>query len=218
MRDRKPIISQEGEITFPVPEHLKPNLRIFNFAFFPHGHRLFFQTKTSPLGILKSNKISPSIFSGALYRLFNSTELVEKYGEINIYPEKQTELIDEILRLQNLTKLDIAITLPNDDDLSSHQKRIVERYRKEGVKNSQYILTGYKENGLKPEIETQAMMQLANSNGKITATGYRGEEKITISTDKYPVIIRDIYSPKTETTLQALARIAKREIARFTGK
>ncbi len=213
----EPIVSQDGEITFPVPEGLKPNLKAVDFVFFPKGHRLFFSLKTTPLGTESPRQISPRILSSALYRLFNHPELFEKYGEVNVYTENNVEVVADILKIPSLTKLDIAITLPNDDDVSQQMERLTDKYRREKIKKVQHTLTGYKEDGLAPDGETQAMMQLAVSNGKVTAVGYRGEERVEISTTDHPTTIKDVYAPTSESKLQALARIARDSLTRFTG-
>jgi len=214
----EPVVSQNGEVTFPAPEELKPNLKVVDFVFFPKGHRLFFSLKTTPLGTEQPKQVSSRILSGALYRLLNHPDLFEKYGEVNVYTENNVEVVADILRIPSLTKLDIAITLPNDDDISQQMKRLTEKYQQERIKKVQHTLTGYKENGLAPDEETQAMMQLAVSNGKITAVGYYEEERVVISTTEHPAIIKDAHASATESKLQALARIARNNIARFTNK
>ena len=166
---------------------------------------------------IQPKQVSARILASALYRLFNSPELFEKYGEVNVYTENDSEVIANILRIPSLTKLNIAITLPNDDDVSQQMERLVNKYKLEKIKKVQHDLTGYKEDGLAPDEETQAMMQLAVSNGKVTAVGYRGEERIEISTSSRPTTVKDVYGG-TESKLQALARIAKNSLKKFTGK
>jgi hypothetical protein len=214
----EPIVSKEGEVTFPAPAHLKPNLKCVDFVFFPKGHRLFFSTKTTPLGTEQPRQISARILAGALYRLFNHPDLFEKYGEVNVYTENKSEIVADILKIPSLTKLSIAITLPNDDDVSQQMARLTKKYQLEKIKNVQHNLTGYKEVGLAPDKETQAMMQLASSNGSVTAIGWSGEERVEISTTDHPEILKGIYSPAAESKLQALARIAKNALENFTGK
>lgn len=214
----EPIVSKEGEVTFPVPDNLKPNLKRVDFVFFPRGHRLFFSTKTTPLGTEPPRQVSARVLASGLYRLLNHPDLFEKYGEVNVYTENKAEIIADILRIPSLTKLNITITLPNDDDVSQQMERLSKKYQSEKIKNVQHNLTGYKEDGLAPDEETQAMMQLASSNGRVTAIGWRGEERVEISTTDHPEILKAVYAPATESKLQALARIAKESLAKFTGK
>ena len=213
----EPIVSKDGAITFPYPKELKPNLKAVDFVFFPKGHRLFFSLRTTPLGSEQPKKVSARILTKALYTMLNHPDMLEKYGTVNVYTENNIEVVADILKIPSLTKLKIALTLPNGDDISQQMARLTDKYKREKIKKIQHNLTGYRDNGLAPDKETQAMMQLAASNGKVSAIGYSGEERVEISTDDHPAVIKGVYGG-TESRLQALARIAKNQLSKFTGK
>lgn len=218
MEAGEPIISQDGEITFPVPEKLKPNLKFIEFVFFPKGHRLFFNMTTVPRRNEQTRNISANALAKSLEGLFYSEFLHKKYGDVNVIAEKSVDLVDAILKIKHLTKLSISMSLPNGDDVSKQKKRVLDRLKQEKAKKYQVQITGDKDDGLKPSDETKAIMEIATSNGKISAEGYDVTGKVSVSTSDYPVKLKDSYHKKTESSLMALFRVAAASIGKFTQR
>lgn len=204
----EPAVNEDGEPINPVPPHLAPNLRTIPFVFFPTGHRLFFDRKY----------LSPLSASKAMYAIFNQPEIVQKFGEVSVNMEATDETIDQIKRIPALTKLNICVTLPNPDELSDRAQRVQERIRIQNAKKYSQEYTGSKDDGLKPDDESEAAMELALSNGHIDAEGWDGDEKVKESTRSHPKVIRSRYNPGTTTTLQFLATIGQNVLSSFTGR
>lgn len=207
----KPIVSVDGTATLPIPDHIKPNLRTIDFVFFPRGHRLFYDV----------NFLSPYSAQKALISLMNCLDLHEVYGDVNVVVEQKTNIIDEILGLDSLTKLSLSFTMPNADDLSHLKDKIAQRF---GVKvNATRVkeeLTGKRGDGLTPEEdpETSAMMELALSNGEIVAGGFADGKKVEYRSKKYPEVFAETYDPRLTTAQYALRVAAARELNRLIKK
>jgi len=214
----QPIVSEDGEVTFPVPEKLKPNLKCIEFVFFPDGHRLFFNISSAPLRHETVRQISPNSLAASLEKLFYSENLYKNYGTVNVVAEKDSKLIDDILNIQHITRLFVDMALPNGDDVSRQKKRILDKLKYEKAKKYQVQLVGDKKDGLRPSEETIAIMEIATSNGKIAAEGYTIGEKVSISTFDHPILIRDRYNKETESSLRAVLRLAKNSLSKFTKR
>lgn len=208
----EPIESEDGSPVIEIPEDLKPNCKATPFVFLPEGHRLFFFT------FHEQKRFSPAFTAKALSKLFNRIELVNEFGEVSVTTESSDETITQILNIPSLTSLKISVTLPNSDDLSDKKEAALARIKSQHAKRAMQEYTGRKHDGLKPDNETKALMELAQSNGYIKAEGYRNQTKITESTSKHPVLIPDRYDPKQNAPLTRLIEIAKAQLPRFTGK
>ncbi|NJB68770.1 hypothetical protein GGQ74_002443 [Desulfobaculum xiamenense] len=208
----EPIKSEDGSPIIPIPEDLKPNCQATPFVFLPDGHRLFFFT------FHEQKRFSPALIAKSLSALFNNKSLVEKYGEVSVTAESSDETITQILNIPNLTKLSISVTLPNSDDLSKKKEAALARIKRQNAKRAIQEYSGNKHDGLRPDDETRALMELAKSNGYIKAEGYREQIKVTESTSKHPVLILDRYDPTQNAPLTRLISIAKAHIPRFTGR
>jgi len=192
----------------PVPDYLKPNLRRVLFIFYPQKHRLFFD----------SSKLSPSSAGKIFQGLFGSDHIVTKYGPVDVIVETSHEAIEKILKIPTKTRLEIYISLPNPDETSHLETKIRNRLASQRAKTLTEKYTSDKHIGLEPDEETIALMQVARSNGRITAIGYDGEKKIIEDTIPHPLVESEKYDPDRQPAINVLDALSSRlwsEISRI---
>lgn len=177
-----------------IPEHLKPNLKMIPYIFYPNMHRFFFTCKS----------ISPEGMRILMSDLFKNDSALKKYGQVDISVESTHEAIEKILMIPRLTQLYIAFSRPNDDDLGSIGNRIIERIERQRIGKIEQTLKSSDKDGIAADDETKAFMNIAKSNGKIWAKGYDDQQRVEISTVDHPFIGMNSYDPKIETEYSAL--------------
>ncbi|WP_321495594.1 DUF4747 family protein [uncultured Desulfobacter sp.] len=188
LTDFKTIDPQEtGEL--PVPHNLKPNLRQIGYIFYPAKHRVLFNsTSFSPNSML-------SLFNG----LFNTPEIEKEFGQVDLNIEATQEAITKIIQIPKLTKLSINFTRPNNDDMEGLEGAVRARIENQNIKRFRQESSTNDEEGMLPDEETIALMNVARSNGSVYAIGYDGEEKKEYSTKDHPIKERIKYDPELAT-------------------
>jgi hypothetical protein len=208
LRSREVIVDDRGKPIPQVDNYRKPNTREVAFVFNLKHHRLFYDAKA----------ITPGNMKRLLDGLFKEPNIIKKYGTVDVEIESSREVIERILKIPSLTKLEISFTRPNGDDVSEQRARFLDRLEKQGIRRIEQVATSPKTEGIKPDIETIALMDLAVSNGKVNAVGYAGEERVEESTVPHPLIIRENYVEEEKSLLQALAEQGEYFINRFLGR
>lgn len=194
LTSRKPINAEEDDIVPPVPDDLKPNLKQIFYMFFPEKHRLFFEYKA----------ITPGGLRSLLSSLFSTDDIYKKFGVVDIEIDSTKEAITRILSIPRMTKLEIDFSFPNSDDLDGADKKVLQRFKNQNIRKHKQVSTTTHEDGIKADEETKLMMDIARSNGKVTAQGYDGMTKVTQSTENHPYYTQYRYDPDTETMFDAM--------------
>ena len=203
--------SEDGEPVINIPEEMKPHCKTAPFVFLPDGHRFFFPVRDG------QTTFSSSFLARSLMRLFSHSDIIERYGEVEVNVESEKESIQQILSIPSLTKLTVNVSLPNPDDLSSHTEQALARMNQQHAQKVRTTWTGNKDGSITPDDDTKGFMELALSNGYIKAEGYADTQKVVESTSNHPVIFKEAY-PFEESPLTRVLRIAQSQIQRFTGR
>lgn len=198
LKERKTILDKNGEPVPQVDGNKKPNAKEVEFVFYPVGHRLFYNSKN----------FYPTSAQKLLLNLFSNEVIKRKYGNIDVEIESSKEVIERILKIPSLTKLDISFTRPNDDDIGDLETKIFRRIENQNIRKFHQTISSPKEDGIEPDDETVALMHLATSNGQVDAVGYSGEEKIIESTKPHPLLVREKFDPDKITSLRFLMNIS----------
>ena len=207
----EPIFSKDGSATIPIPDNIKPNLRMVDFVFFPHGHRLFFSLE----------HISPYTALSAFVALFNALQIFEKHGDVNVILEQKSDIMTEISKLESLTRLTLKFTIPNGDDLSHLKNSLTTRYGKRlNATQVTESYTGSRKRSLTPknDDETMASIELALSNGEVTAEGFQEGTKVALKSKRYPEVFTQRYNPNQMTKVYTLQSMARSLMDKFTRK
>ena len=150
-----------------IPKHLKPNLVMFDFVFFPRGHKMYIESRNS----------TKTLAAGVVKKLLDSISLipaiVKQFGsvEVTVLPDKES--LETILRIHRLTKLVIDVKRPNPDDLGEKEDvRVFRRFKKMNTRRLEQVLTAEPGETIKPDEDIQLLARVASTNGKVHAVGY----------------------------------------------
>jgi len=136
--------------------------------------------------------------------LFSEKDIKKKYGRVDLTAEATHEVIKKIISIPRITKLNIKFNRPNDDDFGAVEERVLGRFKKQNIMNFNQISTTRDEEGIKPDDETKALMNIAKSNGMVRAEGYDQGKKIIHSTQEHPIIRTTKYNPDLELKMDAM--------------
>jgi len=206
LEKHEPIVNEEGDPIPQVSKHKRPNTKEIEFVFYPNGHRLFFNAKS----------ITPSMAKKLLESLFCDENIKKKFGLIDVEIETSIEAIEKILKIPKITKLEITFSRPNDDDLAEEEQRFIARMANQKARKIELKLTSDKVVGLIPDDQTKAMMNVAISNGDVTAEGYEGENKVSESTVEHPFEHREKYDTALQTFSAAMINVSSNILGYFT--
>lgn len=198
-------IDPEDTGKLPVPENLKPNLKEIGYVFYPGKHRLAFESKD----------ISPNSILSLCRNLFSEKSIMEEFGQVDISLEATDQVIKQILSIPRITNLSINFTRPNNDDTTGHRDAIQKRIEAQNLRSLKQTLTTTDKEGILPDEETKALMEIARSNGHVTATGYAGKKKIEYSTTRHPIKKRMKYDPEIQTQTSAMIELSNNLIEKI---
>jgi hypothetical protein len=188
---------EPGDSSIPDIDHrLKPNRKDISYVFFPVRHRIVFDT----------GNISPSAMRKFMASVFSDDHVREEFGQVDVEVVSSREAIDRILSIPRITSLDIRFTVPNDDIGYRNAEEILRRFEEMNIRSHTQRLTSNSEEGLAPDDELKAEMDIARENGRVTATGMDGEERVERSTEEHPLRQKEHYNPDVETETDAMLR------------
>ena len=131
-----------------------------------------------------------------LQNLCNNQRVIDEFGSVDIETVKDIQYINDIIEMSNeqLNSLHVSITLPNPEDLSEMEMRIVERYKQANIKKVEHnekALPG----GMLLTDDTRALLYISADNGTAVAKGRRSGKNETISTAVHPIQFSFSYDP-----------------------
>lgn len=190
----KILAAEEAKKEVIVPDHMKPNLRLIRYAFFPKLHRLAFTTR------YRGNSISPELIAKFIASLASHKEITGGKRVINITVEQSRETVDYILKNLSLQKLVITVKRPNPDDDGAEDDDTAAVLEDQHAERQVVELDAIKGMSLKPNERNQKLARLATSNGSVFA---RGIEKKTgkrkqVDSESFPLIEDDVLPDKVD--------------------
>lgn len=193
-------------------ERFCPNTIQLDFIFIPDGHRLFFIYKH------QRERLSQAYFARALQSIFAADHIRLKYGDIAVTVEMDDSGMEAIHRLDSLERLTVRVTLPNSDDLSPEKASFVRRMESQGIARVDETLKALDKRGIKPDAKTKALMELAQSNGFVVATGMEGGKRVTRKSSDFPFSDSEKYNQDGEIPRDGLLRKALEKIHTFVHR
>lgn len=94
---------------------------------------------------------------------------------------------------------------------------MLNRLRNQNALTLTETMTSLKEYGIKPDEDTKLLMEVARSDGRISAVGYDGDLRLEESTDPHPLLAKDQYDHNEETVFSAMLRIAREILGKLGG-
>jgi hypothetical protein len=173
-----------------IPANLAPEFRRFRYVFDPHRHRLFFETLTRD-----RHHISPKAFGQALGRLLQST-VPTAFTEVNVIVIPDKSVVDTILQLNKLRRIELVIHRTNPDD-DEFEQEVLDELNAENVGTlEQTLIKAPGVPAITPSELTRKLAHLAARFGFVKAWGKNDDgapiHKDTKSEPKeHPVVYRE---------------------------
>jgi len=173
---RSPILGEDGKPIPQTKEGIGPNYKDIGFVFLPEAH----------LFVIDCRHVSPSRFKQGLDGILMANEVTSKFGLLSLTVLPTKDALKNLLKLQNMTKIELEFTLPNGD-VSDDEDRIRRRYEEIRASKVQKKVTGHSRHGLEPSKypELMAEMTIASANGyvRVTHTDSKGNSKTKSTTN-----------------------------------
>jgi hypothetical protein len=130
--------------------------------------------------------------------------------EVTVVPKD--DALDFVLGFKRLDKVDILVKRPNDDDITGHANRVLQRLIDEKAKSLETVLTRMpKTDGLELDEDHTTLAQVAAINGHVDSTGLDDHDQHgKRSTRELPKVVRRILQQGTSyfAALRSIARQA----------
>ena len=191
------------DTTARIPDDIGFNSKIFAFAVRESDHKMYVELineERQTVSIKSVQKIMQKIFDAVK---------PNDIDEISVFVVSRNNAIEKILEIERLTKIEIALEMPNPDDLDDAKKKIleeIERMRAKKLKTEITIARG--ETTLLLDDRYRAMAELAKDNGYVNAVGKEDGVRVERSSKDYPQEITFELLPD-ESSAFASRRIAE---------
>ncbi|SHE38341.1 protein of unknown function [Loktanella atrilutea] len=167
-----------------LPRDIGFNSKIFYFSFNEKSHRLYIELRNDEGGT-----ISPGVARLALDAILKSAEIFQGVS-VNVYIATTSAAVEKVLRTPIIRRIDIRLDLPNDDDLSDSEKKVLEKIKKRKIKRYEQSMTKLASAEtlvLLPRDEDLAHLSKDNGYTKVWGKDVKGN-KVEISTRDFPDI------------------------------
>lgn len=180
-RKRAAILDKDGKPEQVVSPEFGPNYEKIPFLFHPVGHLLHFDT-------LKKT-ISPRALSRALFEIFSSLDVFALFGNINVTVVPEHDVMERILSLPHIRRIDVVWTQPNPDVPTDDAQEILDRFGGMNVGKSMQTFFASPHESSIPDRKLLAFMDMAKTNGYNTVKGRdENNRSVTLSTKDYPLL------------------------------
>lgn len=178
------------EVEDILPDHLLPGLIQFDFVFYPEGHRLFFAMKNE-----KKKTISAKSGENIFKAVFGLVEhLWDEPIEIHVHVETSQEGVEKLFSMHHVKTIEYEVALPNPDEGNGAQDKFKKRLEKQNIRKQHTKLQSAKGQSITPDDETKTELNVAASNGFVTAIGSKEDgSKDEVSTKDHPFTQKVIY-------------------------
>lgn len=204
--DNSEVATEEEMAEVHIPPKLKPNLMMFDFVFFPRGHKLYFEAKS------EDGSLGPISLKRMFDKLCLSPRIVDQHGkvEVTVIPEKGQ--LERLLKLHRLQKLAIDVKRPNPDELEDEEALVFERLDRMGARRIVEVVTAEPGESIKPDEELQILARVAAHNGSVSVVGYtEAGARIDESTINRPWFGAIPYDPNVQVRSNALIEEMQRK-------
>lgn len=167
-----------------LPRNIGFNSKIFYFSFNVASHRLFIELKND-----EGQTISAGIARLAFERILKSVE-DQFETEVKVYISTLSAAVERIFALPTIRKIEMRLDLPNPDDLSEAEERVLEEIKKRKAKRYEQSMTKLADaDTLILTEEDKVVVRLTKDNGFTRVEGKDGTgDKVALSTSDYPDI------------------------------
>lgn len=189
-----------------LPRNIGFNSKIFYFSFKASTHRLFVELKNN-----EGQTISAGIARLAFERILKSIENTLE-TDVKVYISTLNSGVERILNLPSIRKIHIRLDLPNPDDLSDDEERVLEKIKKRKVKRFEESMTKLADaDTIVLSDEDKTVVRLSKDNGFTRVEGRNASgDKVSLNTADYPDI-RTMELDTNDSSFNQLKAIALRD-------
>ncbi len=172
-------ISTEDIEGLNIPNHVKPNLKMFPFLFDLQSHVLIYESKN------QHGQLSPSTLEIFFQEALVQPIIVSKFGQghCNILSSRKT--LDRIFEMDKIKKLKLVIERPNafGEELKAFMEDMQE------TQTGKIVLEHHASKGSSIEKNDKLLMKsrIAQKNGYVRSEGTHKGKKEIRSSNKYPL-------------------------------
>lgn len=187
----------EDIVSVNVPADLQPSLGIFKFAFYPKSHRLVFETKS------ESRSLGHRSVLDLFDYFFNHPGLPPGTDRVRITIEQSRQMINRIMKLEDLAAIDLKLSRPNDLITAQDKEEAIAAMTNAGIEEIEIRMQRTHEKAITLWEWVKRLAGWTPSNGSFTATGYEKGKKVTLSTEHQPIIQKPRYDSRLSTAADA---------------
>ena len=206
------VAAEEAKKEVTIPSHMKPNLRLIRYVFFPGAHRIAFAAN------FKKASLAPDLMAKLLQHLTNSKDINNATRSVDITVEQSTTTLDYIMKEMFLEKLTITIKRPNPDDDGEEEADTEAVLEEQNARKQIVGLVAIPKRQLKPNKQNKLLARIAISNGSLHAKGLNREgKKEEVDSSDFPLLERDVIPPGVQFVEWFLS-FAKKVVAKAVSK
>lgn len=186
-----------------IPDDIGFNSKIFSFALREKDHRMYVELSND-----EGQSVSISSVQKIVQGVMDNVK-PDNIEDVNIFVVSKHNAVEQILAIDQLTKIEIVLDMPNPDDLGDDKKRILKELEDMKAKRLKSEITkARREETLLLLPRYRVMAELAKDNGYVHATGKENGVRIERSTKDYPEEI-EIELLADESSALATRRVAE---------
>lgn len=190
-------------VNINIPDNLKPNSSKFTYIFFPAQHILFYEA------YYDSKSLGASTAVKFFQKLFSQTDIVKKYGVIEITHVPSKDALTKALALPYKELIEMSVTRPNPDDHSTAEQKVLRRMNAANVGIYEQRFKASEGKTIQMDAEMNTMAHIAAKNGNLSIKGKDDKLKtIEYSTVEHPWQDKKYYDPEAFTAFQVMSSIA----------
>lgn len=195
-----------------LPKNLKPNSSRFSFIFYPDSHIMLFETKYD------NKTFSQNFAQKVLISLFESPEIFDKFGKVNVTIIPQVDKVSKILSDKTLSYLNVVIEhKPNPDDVKSAEAKVKKRLARLNAESQKTILTAPKGENLTLDEEEKIIAKVAAKNGFVEAKVTNEDNRVElVSTKSHPFYEPIVYDSKTTDAFSKIKDLGPKIISKIS--
>ena len=196
-----------------IPAHLRPHLKQLRYVFFPKKHLFIFVQHDA--GKYRGS-IGIQSMSDFLTALLNDSRLLVKtdFKRVEVRSVQDRKSLEWIFSTLQVEQLEITVRRPNGDSSGDARKSVEEELEEQHLEEYFVKQTAEKGKGIKPNENTNRLLNEAMTNGSVKARGRDRNEKMhTVNTEDRPLVEPiEISSkrPYAESVIQASFDFAKK--------
>jgi len=182
-----------------IPEFMRPGMTMFNFVFYPKGHKLYFEVhdKKGSLGSSSVKKLLDTVFA--------APSITQAFGTVDITVIPAKEQLEKIFAINRLSKLIIEITRPNSDGGEEYEEQVMKRLERQNARQERIEYTAIPNTTIEPDDETKKLAKVASHNGRVSGKGTDLQgKKVILSTISHSWTEIIVYDSDTQTQIDAL--------------